>query len=69
MSFDSDSSKSSYGSLDKIRKAITKTTQLTDDEKHNAFVEMNILEWEQSKALQYYSMVVLLVLTLGQVAN
>ena len=66
MSFDlSNSSKDSFGNMQSMRKTVANTTQLTDDEKHNAFVEMNILEWEKSKALQYYSVVVLLVLTFG----
>jgi len=52
-----------------VAQQIKQSTSLEDSEKHNLVVDLNAADWELSKARKVFSFVVLVLLTLGQMAS
>ena len=51
--------------LAKVAQQIQQSTELQEPEKHNLMVDLNAADWELSRARRIFSIVVLVLLTLG----
>lgn len=52
-----------------IKQEIRATQGLNENEKHNALVQINEAEWNESKPKQIYSWIVLIIIMFGSIAN
>lgn len=52
-----------------VKNAIRETVGLDEYEKHNALVEINETQWEASTPKKLYSVVVLVIIMFGSIAN
>ena len=53
------------GELGQIAKTIRNATTLTPADKHNLLVDLNVAEWESTRARRIFSCLVLLLLALA----
>ena len=59
----------STNELAKVAQSIKQSAELQDSEKHNLMVDLNAADWEISRARKIFSVVVLVLLTLGQMSS
>ena len=59
----------SSNELAKAAQYIKQSAELQDSEKHNLMVDLNAADWEISRARKIFSVVVLVLLTLGQMSS
>ena len=57
------------GELANIATVLRNATALTEADKHNLLVDLNVAEWESVRAKRIYSCIVLLLLALAQTAG
>ncbi len=55
--------------LAKVAQKIKQSAELQDSEKQNLLVDLNAADWEISRARKIFSVVVLVLLTLGQMSS